>query len=93
MVILTVKKLKKRGIDLKGKTSFVFQNKLYKRISIVGKNNDISLIKDKYKIKGLNLILVEHQIYFSIWRETSSLNDTKEELNDFVNQKLKDLGL
>jgi len=95
MIILTIKELTEEGIDIRGKEFFVFQNKSYKRIKSISKRfqDEIYIITAKHDAEGLSSIVVEHTLFFSIWKEEKPLDETKENLNDFVNQKLKEFGL
>lgn len=95
MITLKIEDLKHKNIDMKGKQEFVFQNKLFKRKTTVSKiyQEEIIQIAEQHRVDELEIILLEHNRYFSIWLESKSLKDSKENLNNFVNQKLGELGL
>lgn len=93
MISLSVKDLEQQDISIRGKSEFVFQNKFYKRKTTISKKIDNILeIIEQYQSDELEIIVIEHSFYFSIWLETKLAKDSKEDLDDFVNQKLKDLG-
>ncbi|WP_319420900.1 hypothetical protein [Pleurocapsa sp. FMAR1] len=95
MIFLKIEKLEQKNIHLKGKTKIVFQNKSYEIKTVISKKfqNQITEIAEKYQLDGLDIMIVEYKSYFAIWREINPLQDTKEDLNNFINQKLKDLGI
>ena len=95
MDILKSNNLEQKNIYIKGKTEFAFEGKSYKKKTAISKRftEQIKEIAKNYRTEELEVIIVEHKTYFSIWIEDKPLNDSKENLNDFVNQKLKELGL
>ena len=95
MHILKSNNLKQKNIYLKGKTELAFEGKYYQKKTVISKRfaKEIKEIAKKYQTDESNVIIVEHKTYFSIWIEDKPLNESKEDLNNYVNQKLKELGL
>lgn len=91
MQFLRVEELAEKGIQLQGKKSFISQNKYYVKMATISKKFR-DKIAEKYGNKGLSVIAVEHKIYFSIWQEESILTETQEDLDSFVNQRLREFG-
>ncbi len=96
-MLLQIEQLQQKNISIKGKSSFLFDNYSYKRTAVVSKKVDQKVLKD-YEQEANKVIIVEHRLYFSVWKQEKlsnvpKLDETKENLDSFIDQRLKELGL
>lgn len=83
MIIISIKDLEKKTNNLQGKLIIDFDNKSYKKIKLISKKykKQIHEITEEYSSNNLEIILVEHNNFYSIWLEQEVINEVEAELS------------
>jgi len=77
MLKITVAELEKHNINIKGEFEINVQGKTFRKETILSKKvkDQIARITEKYSSDSLEVIVVEHQLFFSIWIENKISQD------------------
>jgi len=90
MLKITVAELEKHNINIKGEFEINVQGKTFRKETILSKKvkDQIARITEKYSSDSLEVIVVEHQLFFSIWIENKidNTNTTPEEDKNKISQ-------
>ena len=79
MITIKLADLEQENISLKKKSEITFQNKTYKKRKVVSKREEAKIpqIAEEYSVNNAEVLLVEHNVFFSIWVEKEKENVTE----------------
>ena len=82
MITLKVTDLEQQNISVKKDSEITFENKVYIKQKVLSKRDEgkITQIAEEYSSNNLEIIVVEHKLFFSIWSEkpVENSNETVE---------------
>ena len=79
MITVKLADLEQENISLKKKSEITFQNKIYKKQKVVSKREEAKIVQiaEEYDADNLEVLLVEHKVFFSLWVEKASESATE----------------